>query len=114
MSGIETALSVVAQPVAAPLTRAAIFLIVTVKPGPDTRAILRSFCGDLAGLFRAVEFRDLEAGLSCVEAISRCMSGRISSSGIPVTRKPPYLQETLTFILLTAEAAVAMAPPKAL
>jgi len=90
MSGIETALSVVvAQPVAAPLTRAAIFLIVTVKPGPDTRAILRSFCGDLASLFRAVEFRDLEAGLSCVEAISRCMSGRISPSDIPVTRKPP-------------------------
>jgi porphyrinogen peroxidase len=66
MSCIETALPVVAQPVAAPLTRAAIFLIVTINPGPDTRAILRSFCGDLASLFRAVEFRDLEAGLSCV------------------------------------------------
>ena len=57
---------VVAQPVAAPLTRAAIFLIVTAKPGPTTRAIVRSLCGDLAGLVRAVEFRDLEAGLSCV------------------------------------------------
>jgi porphyrinogen peroxidase len=56
----------VSQPVAAPLTRAAIFLIVTVNPGSDNRAILRSFCGDLAALFRAVEFRDLEAGLSCV------------------------------------------------
>jgi len=59
-------LRVVAQPVAAPLTRAAIFLIVAVKPGPDSRAIVRSLCGDLAALFRAVEFRDLEAGLSCV------------------------------------------------
>ena len=56
----------VAQPVAAPLTRAAIFLIVTVNPGSDNRAILRSFCGDLAALLRAVEFRDIEAGLSCV------------------------------------------------
>jgi putative iron-dependent peroxidase len=56
----------VPQPVSAPLTRAAIFLIVTVNPGPDNRAILRSFCGDLAALFRAVEFRDLDAGLSCV------------------------------------------------
>src|SRR5258708_15331321 len=56
----------VPQPVSAPLTRAAIFLIVTVNPGPDNRAILRSFCGDLAALLRAVEFRDLEAGLSCV------------------------------------------------
>jgi putative iron-dependent peroxidase len=33
---------VVAQPVDAPLTRAAIFLIVTVNPGPDNRATLRS------------------------------------------------------------------------
>jgi putative iron-dependent peroxidase len=55
-----------AQPVAAPLTRAAIFLVATVNPGLDNRATLRSFCGDLASLLRAVEFRDLEAGLSCV------------------------------------------------
>jgi putative iron-dependent peroxidase len=56
----------VAQPVAAPLTRAAIFLVATVNSGSDNRATLRSFCGDLSALFRAVEFRDLEAGLSCV------------------------------------------------
>ena len=56
----------VSQPVAAPLTRAAIFLVVTVNPGSDNRAILRSFCGDLAALLRAVEFRDIEGGLSCV------------------------------------------------
>src|SRR5271165_2563922 len=56
----------VAQPVAAPLTRAAIFLVATVNPGFGNRAALRSFCGDLAALVRAVEFRDLEAGLSCV------------------------------------------------
>ena len=56
----------IAQPVAAPLTRAAIFLVVTVRPGLDNRNTVRSFCGDLAGLLRAVEFRDLEAGLSCV------------------------------------------------
>jgi putative iron-dependent peroxidase len=56
----------VAQSVAAPLTRAAIFLVATINPGADNRATLRSFCGDLAALLRAVEFRDLEAGLSCV------------------------------------------------
>jgi putative iron-dependent peroxidase len=56
----------VAQPVGAPLTRAAIFLVATVNPGLDNRATLRSFCGDLAALFRAVDFRDLEGGLSCV------------------------------------------------
>jgi porphyrinogen peroxidase len=59
-------LRAVAQPVAAPLTRAAIFLVATVNPGVDNRAALRSFCGDLAALLRAVEFRDLEGGLSCV------------------------------------------------
>jgi putative iron-dependent peroxidase len=56
----------VLQPVDAPLTRAAIFLVATINPGVDHRATVRSFCGDLPGLLRAVEFRDLEAGLSCV------------------------------------------------
>jgi len=55
-----------AQSVAAPLTRAAIFLVVTINPGPQHREAIRAFCGDLATLFRAVEFRDIEGGLSCV------------------------------------------------
>src|SRR5271167_3771881 len=55
-----------AQPVAAPLTRAAIFLVATLNPGLDNRTSVRSFCGDLAALLRAVEFRDVEGGLSCV------------------------------------------------
>jgi porphyrinogen peroxidase len=55
-----------AQAVAAPLTRAAIFLVAKLNPGSENRAILRSFCGNLAALVRAVEFRDLEGGLSCV------------------------------------------------
>ena len=56
----------VAQAVAAPLTRAAIFLVATLNSGPENRATVRSFCGDIAALLRAVEFRDLEGGLSCV------------------------------------------------
>src|ERR1700751_3852160 len=68
MSTPETAgrLPVLAQAAAAPLTRAAIFLVATLNPGSENRAILRSFCGDFAALLRAVDFRDLEAGLSCV------------------------------------------------
>jgi porphyrinogen peroxidase len=62
-------LRALAQPVSAPLTRAAIFLVVTINPGPENRDTLRAFCGDLSALLRAVEFRDLEAGLSCVMAI---------------------------------------------
>src|SRR5271167_281977 len=56
----------IAQPVATPLARAAIFLVVTLNPGPDNRTTLRSFCGDLSALLRAVGFRDIEVGLSCV------------------------------------------------
>jgi len=56
----------VPQPVVAPLTRAAIFLVVTVNPGPDNRAAVRSLCGELPALLRAVGFRDLEAYLSCI------------------------------------------------
>ncbi len=54
------------QPVIAPLTRAAIFLVVTVNPGDDHRATVRSFCEDFPALVRAVAFRDLEGYLSCV------------------------------------------------
>ncbi|MGA7341988.1 MAG: Dyp-type peroxidase [Terracidiphilus sp.] len=54
------------QPVLAPLTRAAIFLVVCINPERENYAAVRAFCGDLAGLVRAVEFRDIEAGLTCV------------------------------------------------
>jgi putative iron-dependent peroxidase len=57
------------QPVTAPLTRAAIFLVVTVNPGSENRMSVRSICGDLAALVRAVGFRDLDASLSCVMGI---------------------------------------------
>jgi putative iron-dependent peroxidase len=60
---------VVSQAIVAPLSRAAIFLVVTLKAGDDVRATLRSFCGDLSGIFRAVEFRNIEAGLSCIMGI---------------------------------------------
>ena len=58
-----------AQSVAAPLTRAAIFLVVALNPGPEARETLRSFCADLAGILRAVEFRDIEAALTCVMGV---------------------------------------------
>jgi porphyrinogen peroxidase len=61
--------AIVSQPVAASLTRAAIFLVVTINPGPTHRTTVRSFCPELAALIRAVEFRDLEATLTCVMGI---------------------------------------------
>ena len=78
----------VAQAVVAPLTRAAIFLVVTIKPGPENRATIRSFCGDLAALFRAVEFRDIEAGLSCVMGIGSDAWDRLFGPPRPANLHP--------------------------
>src|SRR5271155_296866 len=64
--GAAQGVRALAQPIAAALSRAAIFLVVTVKPGAENRATVRSFCGDLGALIRAVEFRDIEGGLACV------------------------------------------------
>jgi porphyrinogen peroxidase len=60
--------SAIPQPVVAGLTRAAIFLVVTVNAGAECNAAVRALCGDLAALLRAVGFRDLEGRLSCVMA----------------------------------------------
>jgi porphyrinogen peroxidase len=66
-----------AQPIVAPLSRAAIFLVVTLKTDDDARATLRSFCGDLGGIFRAVEYRNIEAGLSCIMGIGSSAWDRV-------------------------------------
>src|SRR5579862_7350640 len=61
---------VLPQTVVGPLTRAAIFLVVCIRhdqeQDQDAYALVRSFCADLSGLIRAVEFRDIEGGLTCV------------------------------------------------
>jgi len=64
--GTAHPLNRIAQPVAAPLTCVAIFLVVKLKPEAMHRATIRSFCGDFAALSRAVGARDLDARLSCV------------------------------------------------
>jgi len=93
----------VAQPVAAPLTRAAIFLVVTVNPGPENRLTLRSFCRDLAALIRAVDFRDIEAGLSCVMGIGSDAWDRLFG--------PPRPAELHPFREIRAGARHAVATP---
>jgi putative iron-dependent peroxidase len=79
---------VVAQPLLAPLSRSAIFLVATLKPGADHRAMLRSFCGDLGGLFRAVDFRNIEAGLSCVMGIGSDAWDRLFGAPRPAKLHP--------------------------
>ena len=80
--------AVVPQPVSAPLTRAAIFLVVTINKGEDDVGVVRSFCADFAGLVRAVEFRDLEAGLSCVMGIGSDAWDRVFSDPRPAELHP--------------------------
>jgi putative iron-dependent peroxidase len=58
--------SAIQQPVVAKLTRAAIFLVLTLKPEPEHRETVRALCGDLPGFLRAVGFRDPDGHLSCV------------------------------------------------
>ncbi|UDF31950.1 UNVERIFIED_ORG: Dyp-type peroxidase (plasmid) [Roseateles sp. XES5] len=79
---------VVSQPVAARLTRAAIFLVVTVTPGPEAENAVRSLCADLSGLVRAVGFRDLEGGLSCVFGIGSEAWGRFFGAPRPKDLHP--------------------------
>jgi len=71
------------QPVIAPLTRAAIFLVVTVNPGDEHRASVRSFCEDFPALVRAVAFRDLEGYLSCVMGFGSAAWDKLFKSARP-------------------------------
>lgn len=61
--------STISQPVTASLTRAAIFLVVTMNKGPQAETAVRGLCADLAGLLRSVGFREPEGKLSCILGI---------------------------------------------
>jgi len=67
------------QPVAAPLTGAAIFLLLNVRPGGEQA--VRDLCGDLGGLLRSVGFRDLTGGLTCVTGFGSDLWDRLRPAG---------------------------------
>ena len=69
------------QAVVAPLTKAAIFLVVVVIPDEGSAGIARSLCADMSGLVRAVGFRDLNGRLSCVTGIGASAWDRLA--GLP-------------------------------
>jgi len=54
------------QLVSSPLTKFAIFLVVTINPGDENRDAVLSLCADLTALLRAVGFRALDDALSCI------------------------------------------------
>src|SRR6267142_1505230 len=57
------------QLVSSPLTRVAIFLVVSINPGADHRATVLSLCADLSALLRGVGFRNLDGALSWIMGI---------------------------------------------
>jgi porphyrinogen peroxidase len=58
-----------AQAVVAPLTGAAIFVVLTVRDDAASVATTRALCGDMAALVRSVGSRDPDGTLTCVLGI---------------------------------------------
>ncbi len=79
-----------AQPVLAPLTTSAIFLVVTIHPGGPGDAAMRAMGEDIGGLVRSVGFRDQEAALSCVMGIGADAWDRIVAPA-PLGHRPAGL-----------------------
>jgi putative iron-dependent peroxidase len=79
---------IVTQPITAPLSRSSIFLTVTLNAQPATRETVRSFCADLSGIIRSVEFRNLESQLSCVMAFGSAAWDQLFGSPRPAELHP--------------------------
>jgi porphyrinogen peroxidase len=77
---------VVPQAVLRPLTRTAIFLIVSVDPGGET--VARDLLADLPGLGRAVGFREPQGNLSCVAGVGSEAWDRLFSGPRPAELHP--------------------------
>jgi putative iron-dependent peroxidase len=80
--------TVLPQTVVATLTRAAIFLVVCIRQDSDAYALIRSFCAGLSGLVRAVEFRDIEAGLNCIVGFGSDAWDKLFASPRPAELHP--------------------------
>jgi putative iron-dependent peroxidase len=68
-TGASNVSHAVPQPVVTPLTRAAIFIVVTINPGVAARTVVRTLCAELSALLRAVGTRDQPGDLSCIMGI---------------------------------------------
>jgi putative iron-dependent peroxidase len=76
------------QLVSSPLTKAAIFLVVTINPGDEHRATVLSLCADLSALLRAVGFRALDGSLSCIMGFGSDAWDRLFGSPRPAELHP--------------------------
>jgi putative iron-dependent peroxidase len=76
------------QTVNAPLSKAAVFLVVTIGESADALAAVRDVIADIGGLVRAVGFRDLGAQLSCIVGIGRSAWDRLGQRTRPAQLHP--------------------------
>jgi putative iron-dependent peroxidase len=77
-----------AQSIEAPLSAAAIFLVLEVADGEEAIGAVRASLGGLDDLLKTVGFRDLDGKLSCIAAIGSALWGRLDPSGRPAELKP--------------------------
>lgn len=77
-----------AQSIDAPLSRAAIFLVVTVGSGEAALAKVCSVLGGLDDLVKTVGFRDLSGQLSCIAGIGSDLWDRLHPGKRPRELKP--------------------------
>jgi putative iron-dependent peroxidase len=80
--------SPIRQPIPAPLTRAAMFLVVTINAGSDAIANVQSLCGDLAALLRAVGFREPSENLTCIMGLGSEAWDRVFGEPRPAELHP--------------------------
>jgi len=78
----------VSQSVAARLTRAAVFLVVTLNPGSAAEETVRGLCSDLSSLLRGVGFRNLNGQLSCIMGFGSDAWGRLFGEPRPKDLHP--------------------------
>ncbi|MBK4346081.1 Dyp-type peroxidase [Lacisediminihabitans changchengi] len=76
------------QSVDAPLSRAAVFLVVTIGQTPEAVATVRDVISDIGGLVRAVGFRDLNGHLSCNVGIGSSAWDRFDQPARPAQLRP--------------------------
>lgn len=76
------------QSVDAPLSRAAVFLVVTIEPNDAALARTRSVIADIGALVRAVGFRYLEGHLSCNVGIGSAAWDRLGQVTRPAQLHP--------------------------
>lgn len=70
------------------LTRAAIFLVLTMNEGADAEDSVRALCADIAALVRGVGFRAQESDLSCIVGIGALAWDRLFGAPRPKELHP--------------------------